>query len=39
MDYFESVIALLQEIRQTQAEAIEKAARAIADAIAADHLL
>lgn len=39
MDYFETVIQLLQEVRETQHDAIEQAAQAIADAIEADHLI
>lgn len=39
MDYLETAIQLLQEIRQTQREAIENAAQVIADAIQADHLV
>ena len=39
MDYFEVVIQLLQEVRETQREAIERAALVIADAIQTDHLV
>ncbi len=39
MDYLDNIIQLLQEVRQTQAEAIERAAQAIAEAIEADHLV
>ncbi len=39
MDYLEQAIHLLQEVRRTQAEAIEKAAVAIADAIQAGRLV
>lgn len=39
MDYLESAIQLLQEIRQTEGEAIEHAAQVIAGAIQADHLV
>ena len=39
MDYFEVIIGLLQEVRETQREAIERAAQVIADAIEADHLV
>jgi uncharacterized phosphosugar-binding protein len=39
MDYLETAIRLLQEIRQQQGDAIEKAARVMADAIQAGHLI
>jgi uncharacterized phosphosugar-binding protein len=39
MDYFDQIIALLQEVRETQAEAMEQAAQVIARAIQANHLL
>ncbi|MGC9520455.1 MAG: sugar isomerase domain-containing protein [Anaerolineae bacterium] len=39
MDYFEEIIALLQEVRETQAKAMERAAQVIAEAIENDHLL
>ncbi|MBN1875353.1 MAG: SIS domain-containing protein [Anaerolineae bacterium] len=39
MDYFETIIQLLQEVRETQHEAMEQAASAIADAIQGDHLV
>jgi uncharacterized phosphosugar-binding protein len=39
MDYFEEIIALLHEVRESQAEPMERAAQVIADAIEADHLL
>jgi uncharacterized phosphosugar-binding protein len=39
IDYLKAVIELLQEVAATQREAIEQAARAVADAIAADHLV
>ena len=39
MDYLDAVIELLQEVRETQAEAIARAAEIVADAIAADHLV
>lgn len=39
MNYLETVIQLLQEVRDSQADAIEQAARAIAGAIEADHLV
>jgi uncharacterized phosphosugar-binding protein len=39
MDYLETVIQLLNEVRETQCEAIEQAAHTIADAIQADHLV
>lgn len=39
MDYLEAVIQLLQEVRDTQSEAIERAAHVIADAVQADHLV
>jgi uncharacterized phosphosugar-binding protein len=39
MDYLETAIQLLQEIRRTQLEAIEKAAQIIASAIQANHLI
>jgi len=39
MDYLETAIQLLQEIRQTQGEGIEKAAQVMADAIQAGRLV
>ncbi len=39
MDYLESVIALLQQVRASEQEAIERAAQVIASAIQADHLV
>jgi uncharacterized phosphosugar-binding protein len=39
MDYFDAIIGLLQEVRETQREAIERAALVIADAIENDHLI
>ena len=39
MDYLESVIQLLQEVRATQGAAVERAAQVIAAAIQADHLV
>lgn len=39
MDYLETAIQLLQEIRRTELEAIEKGAAVIAEAIQADHLV
>jgi uncharacterized phosphosugar-binding protein len=39
MDYLDAVIELLQKVRETQREAIERAAVVIADAIQADHLV
>ncbi len=39
MDYLETVIQLLQKVREAEGEAIERAACVIADAIQANHLL
>ncbi|MDF1512983.1 MAG: SIS domain-containing protein [Anaerolineae bacterium] len=39
MDYFDEIIRLLEEIRETQREVMERAAQRIADAIEADHLI
>jgi uncharacterized phosphosugar-binding protein len=39
MRYLDEIIALLQEVRETQAEAMERAAQALAEAIANDHLI
>jgi uncharacterized phosphosugar-binding protein len=39
MDYLEAVIKLLEEVRDTQAEAIEKAAQTIAGSIQDGHLV
>lgn len=39
MEYLDAIIHLLQQIRETQGEAIERAAQAIAAAIQADHLV
>jgi uncharacterized phosphosugar-binding protein len=39
MDYFEVVIQLLEELRHSQAEAVEQAAQAVAGAIENDHLV
>jgi uncharacterized phosphosugar-binding protein len=39
MNYLDSIIKLLEEVRDTQGEAIERAAQVIAQAIAADHLV
>jgi len=39
MDYLDEIIALLNEVRQTQREAIERAAQVMAQAIQAGHLV
>lgn len=39
MEYLDAIIQLLQQVRETQKEAIERAAQAIAAAIQADHLV
>ncbi len=39
MNYLDRIIVLLQEVRDTQAAAIEQAALAVAAAIQADHLI
>ncbi|MCC7355457.1 MAG: SIS domain-containing protein [Anaerolineae bacterium] len=39
MRYLDEVMALLQEVRWTQAEAVERAAATLADTIANDHLI
>jgi uncharacterized phosphosugar-binding protein len=39
MNYLDAVIQLLQEVRDSQSEAIEQAAQVIAQAIQADHLV
>jgi len=39
MDYLDQIIALLNEVRRTQQEVIEKAAQVIAQAIQNDHLV
>lgn len=39
MDYFEEIIKLLQDIRETQSDAMEQAAQLIAGAIEANHLI
>lgn len=39
MDYLDQIIALLNEVRRTQQEVIEKAAQVIAQAILNDHLV
>jgi uncharacterized phosphosugar-binding protein len=39
MGYLEEMIRLLQEVAETQADAIERAAEAVAGAIEADHLI
>ena len=39
MNYLDAVIQLLQQVRETQAEAIERAAQTIAAAIEAGHLV
>jgi len=39
MEYLEAVIQLLQQVRETQGEAIEQAAQVMAAAIQADHLV
>jgi uncharacterized phosphosugar-binding protein len=39
MEYLDAVIQLLQQVRETQREAIERAAQVIAAAIEADHLV
>lgn len=39
MDYLEAVIQLLQQVRECEREAIERAAQAIASAIEANHLV
>lgn len=39
MDYLDAVIRLLQEVADTQREAVERAAQAVAAAIGSDHLV
>ena len=39
MDYFDAIIRLLQEVADTQREAVERASRVVADAIETDHLI
>ncbi len=39
MDYMDAIIQLLEQVRATQREAIERAAQAVAEAIQADHLV
>jgi len=39
MNYFDSIIKLLEEVRDTQKDALEQAAQVIADAIQADRLI
>lgn len=39
MNYLDEIIKLLQEVRETQGEALEQAARIVADAIQGDHLV
>jgi uncharacterized phosphosugar-binding protein len=39
MNYLDEIIKLLHEVRETQSEALEQAARIVADAIQADHLV
>jgi uncharacterized phosphosugar-binding protein len=39
LEYLNKIIELLEEVRRTQGEAIERAAQAVADAIAADRLV
>jgi uncharacterized phosphosugar-binding protein len=39
MDYLDAIIQLLQQVRESQHEAIERAAQVIADALQADHLV
>ncbi len=39
MDYLDAVIQLLQEVADTQREAVERAAQAVATAIETDHLI
>ena len=39
MDYLDAIIALLQEVRATQGEAVEKAAQAVVGAIEGGHLI
>jgi len=39
MGYFDEIVALLQEVQESQHEAMEQAAQVIADAIEADHLV
>ena len=39
MNYLDAIIQLLQQVRETQSEAIERAAQVIAAAIQADHLV
>jgi uncharacterized phosphosugar-binding protein len=39
MDYFEEIITLLNDIRETQCDVMEQAAQVIASAIEADHLI
>lgn len=39
MEYLDAIIQLLQQVRETQSQAIERAAQVIAAAIQADHLV
>ncbi len=39
MNYLDAIIKLLQEVRETQRDAIEQAAQVVADAIQANHLV
>ena len=39
MNYLDAVIKLLQDVRETQSDVIEKAAQVVADSIQADHLV
>src|SRR5512143_3462326 len=39
MDYLEAVIKLLQQVRASEQEAVQRAAQVIASAIQADHLV
>jgi len=39
MNYFDEIMRLLQEVRETQGDAMQQAAAIIADAIEADHLI
>lgn len=39
MDYLDTIIDLLQQVRQSESDALEKAAQVIADAIQNDHLI
>lgn len=39
MSYLDAIIALLQEVRETQSAAVEQASQVVADAIQAQHLI